>query len=453
MMSNLREERENKKIERKNKEREQRENKQIERKNRESEHREREQRENKQIEREREQREREQRENKQIEREREQREREQREREQREREQREREQREREQRERERKENKQTERGYKESEQRLINMNNNTKIINIINTENTRSNSNSNKIAIYTGVGFHLECVGFLCELFTNNKYINKSYDIDIYYKDDHFMYLNYYTRLYKINKIEKFDKFNNMDEYFLVIKITSHDYEKIIQHNNIISIVHRIDLLDLKSKNFSLTPLINEQNDERKCNYNDRNLKNKINYIFPYYNGEETAINFNTNNTIVYVGYFEREYYDDDLKNFINKLPQYNFIFIYSNNNNPFIGLKNVTRINSCSTANLINYVKNSKFMLMRKLPYQGKGLFSGALSIAVSMKKPIILQKFFADIYDLPAITFENNYCETIDYLSNITEERYNKCINELKNKIDIINDYNKEIISKLI
>lgn len=45
------------------------------------------------------------------------------------------------------------------------------------------------KIAIYSGFTFHLECIGFICELFTNNNYL-----IDIYYNNDNYGNIKFFT-------------------------------------------------------------------------------------------------------------------------------------------------------------------------------------------------------------------------------------------------------------------
>jgi len=295
------------------------------------------------------------------------------------------------------------------------------------------------KIALFSSFNFHLECVGFICELFTNNIYLENTYEIDVYYNEDPFNNLEHYKEIYSnlknLNNINQL--FNKLNEYNLIIKLSSNDGYFI--HNNIISILHRIDLTDNINNYITLSPLVTKES-----------IKEKLNYIFPLYS-PNTTINYK--NIITYIGYFDNSHYDDDLKEFIINSPNYHFNFIYNQLINPFKNHNNVSVYCGLNTKELIEKTKESKFILIRKLPHQSKELFTGSLGIAISLKKPIILQKYFSEIYDLNAITFEKNYCEIVSLINNFPDSIYQKLLIEQNIIFNKINNYNKLKIKNLL
>jgi hypothetical protein len=313
------------------------------------------------------------------------------------------------------------------------------------------------KIALYTSFNCHLECVGFICELFTNNKYLNVPASIDLFYNEDPFNNIEHYKDIYtNLNNIENYSLiFHKITDYDLIIKLSSND--TILNHPNIISILHRIDLTDNIDTYITLSPLVNYKIEDTfsykiEDTFNYKIVVNyKINYIFPLYNPVTTK---EYENIITYIGYFDHSHYDTDLQNFINSSPNYHFYFLFNQNINPF-SMKNVTVIYSCKTNELVNIVKKSKFILIRKLPHQSKQLFSGALSIALSFKKPIILQNYFAKIYglDLMNIGFETYYSELIDLINNFPDTIYQKYLQKMEENYNTIIDYNKKKFTNLI
>jgi hypothetical protein len=311
------------------------------------------------------------------------------------------------------------------------------------------------KIALYTSFNYHLECIGFICELFTNNKYLNDSASIDVFYIEDPYNNIEHYKEIYtNLKNIENYNLiFNKINDYNLIIKLSSND--TILNHPNIISILHRIDLTDHINTYITLSPLVNYEiadtfNYKTPFNYKITE-KSKINYIFPLYNPVSVK---EYENIITYIGYFDNSHYDNDLQNFINNSPNYHFYFLFNQNINPFT-MKNVTVIYNCKTNELVNIVKKSKFILIRKLPHQSKQLFSGALSIALSFKKPIILQNYFAKIYglDLMNIGFETYYSELIDLINNFPDTIYQKYLQKMEENYNIIIDYNKKKLASLV
>lgn len=214
-------------------------------------------------------------------------------------------------------------------------------------------------------------------------------------------------------------------------------------------------ELLNDSNKNqkiITLSPLVNLNFPINQYDYNKLPQINNINYIFPIYNTNYIP-RINTDNTILYIGYFLNNYYDNDLKLFIEALPEYNFIFITSIGVNPFYNIPNVTVLHNCSTEQMFEYVKSCKFLLGRKIPFQSKKLFSSALSIAMSFKKPMINHQEYIYTYNLNCINFENNYCEVIYKIKNMSNDDYLSLLSKINESYNIINNHNKHKISLLI
>ena len=312
------------------------------------------------------------------------------------------------------------------------------------------------KIAIYGGFTYHFECIGFICELFTNNNYLEDNYVLDIYHNGDNYGNIAYFKKIYSSLK-QQFNYTeinNNISNYDIVFKLTSNDDVIQISHNNIFTILHKYELINYKIKNqkiITLSPLVNKEFPIHPYDYTKFPVINDVNYIFPLYNTNFTP-QFNPQNTIVFIGYFLNNIYDSDLHNFFINLPEYNFIFFTSTGANPF-NLPNVKVLYNCSTEEMFEYVKSCKFLLGRKIPNQSKYLFSGALSIAMSFKKPMICQEEYIHTYNLNYINFKDNYSEVIDKIKNITHEDYIILLKKINESYDLINDHNKHKISLLI
>ena len=165
------------------------------------------------------------------------------------------------------------------------------------------------KIAILGSFDCHLECIGFLLEIY--NHYENK---IDIYLKNnsDKLGWINHYKDLYDFSIF--YDKFSDeiIKTYDKIFKLTSHD--PCLDDSKIVSILHLdgIDQRKCKSdKLLSLTPYIKGEN---------------IINIFPIYRPLLNISDFT--NTIIMIGAGHGSI-DNDAINFININSNYYFIFI----------------------------------------------------------------------------------------------------------------------------
>lgn len=287
------------------------------------------------------------------------------------------------------------------------------------------------KIAILGSFDFHLECIGFLLEMSNSN-------NIDVYLgkKSDKYNWIEHYLTIYNFNVI--YDNFHNdiINNYDKIFKLSSND--KCLDDKKIISIFH----LDNKGtrnckseKLISLTPFIEGDN---------------IHYIFPIYS-PILIDNSKINKFVTMVGYYKNENIDNNTINFINTNNNYTFIFIvwgdssYSNLHN----LKNVKLLSNVKTNVMNNIINDSKFILSKKVINYDR--FSGQLSLAMSYEKPLIIDKKTKEAYNLPGITFDNNYSE-VDCLDDITDEKYKLLKNEIKSLKNKLIDKNKNIFNSV-
>uniref|UniRef100_A0A6C0DRE3 Glycosyl transferase family 1 domain-containing protein n=1 Tax=viral metagenome TaxID=1070528 RepID=A0A6C0DRE3_9ZZZZ len=310
------------------------------------------------------------------------------------------------------------------------------------------------KIGIVGSLPYHIECIGFIIELFHKNDYIiDKEIEINIFIINDMFKYIDYFLSLYPDSKINIYNLYErnipNVYENNYIIKLTSND--PIVENENIISILHAFHVKDISKKYITLSPLVTNQSVIPFSLENENaEITSDLNYIFPLYAGLISRCN---TNTITYIGWFQEDYLDDDLKKFILH-SKYTFNFIV--NNYDMACCKDYSNVNiflNTDTPKMIDIILNSKFILARKLKYSCTDRFSGALSLAISHKKPLIMNKYFSDIYDIPSIHFNEDYCEALDQITSMSDYDYNDLLNKIEIFYDKQNDYNKCKISNMI
>ena len=293
-------------------------------------------------------------------------------------------------------------------------------------------------IAIVTNFHYHFECIGFLLEL------LSKDNNIVVHYKNDFFKYIDYFEKIYDFKKENNGCK-NKLDKYDLLIMLSSNDgcfYQE--AKNKTIGILHLGGKgLEKNVINFiTLWPSVKPYN----------NLEYV--YTLPIYKGLKN----NPTNTITYVGYFGKGYYDNDLINFIEKA-NFTFNFItYGHNKNDIEDMKkhpNVNHINQGMSANeLIDIINTSKFLLCRRWPFQKDNIFSGMIVLGLSHNVPMILQNK-TNRANIPCISFNHGYSTVIDKVNDITDNDYAKLKEEInkfcnltieKNKLKLNNYINK-------
>jgi len=265
------------------------------------------------------------------------------------------------------------------------------------------------RLALLSSFNYHMCCIGFLLELF-------RDYDIDVFFPDDRERFLEYYKTLYfnmniTLKHVSSFIK----SDYDLCIKMTSND--NVISSNEIISIAHIKQHSDNYNKYIIMSPWIKGENN--------------LFYFFPLYRGIKNRI---YKDIITYLGFFVKSFLDEDTKNFI-KNSNYLFNFFGGDDIPELKDYPNVITGGRIDTFYMVEMIKESKFILIRKEPFQLNDRYSGALGHSISHGKPIIVQKNTSDSYNLPGIVFETNYSEVIDKINNMTEQEYEMHIKDIE------------------
>jgi hypothetical protein len=294
------------------------------------------------------------------------------------------------------------------------------------------------KIAIVSKYVYHFECLGFLLESL-------EGHEITVYApaedREFHKGYIAYFTRIFanrfRVIYIRHFLNPNIINEYDQVIKLTSND--SVIHHPRVISILHTVENKDISKKNICLTPAI--QND------------NCIHFLSAY--NPLSPQNLNPKNIITYIGYFEDRFMDADFDSFITSLPHYQFVFIvWGGSYMPFEKYSNVTLRNHITTDELMSLVEETKYILLRKPPFQELEKFSGAIGLALSYCKPLIIHQSLKELYQIPAaISFENGCSETIFKINSITISQYGEMVEYLGRIREMAISENKKKMSNLL
>ena len=285
------------------------------------------------------------------------------------------------------------------------------------------------KVAIVGGFKYHLECTAFICELFPTNVVIN------LYYHEEYFGYVSYFQQLYPNLHVHTTFTTSDIMSNNIVIKLTSND--PILEDERVISILHVLGFQARSSRYITLSPFV----------LTDTSLK-QIKYIFPIYRGVRRNV---YRQIITYVGQFQPDYLDDDLHLMITSLPEYEFYFIsHGVEQRLFNAHPNVQCFPECGATELVELVSMSKYILHRHISVSNFDRFSGALSIAVSHRKPLILSSYFAEVYGLPAITYDYMFCETV---GKIREVDYAAELDKLDVFIENQSVKNKAVFEELI
>ena len=279
------------------------------------------------------------------------------------------------------------------------------------------------EIAIVSEYNFHLECIGFLCELL-------REYKVSLYITSDNYGYVDFFCELFPniINVFYNKDVSHLIRSHDTVFKLTSND--SILHDPNIISILHLDGKEDISQRFITLTPKI------------------RGTYLFPIYRAQTTKY---YDNTITYVGYFINSWVDNDFDNFINNRNcVFNFVVYGEGDYTVLENYKNIRVYRGIQTETLVGLIKSSKFILSKKFPNYDR--FSGTYSLAMSFEKPLIVDKKTRDIYDFPGVVFEHEYSEIIEQL-NMSNDDYDVLVGKVKTFNTKTLSDNKDKLTKLI
>ena len=277
------------------------------------------------------------------------------------------------------------------------------------------------KIALLSSINLHMCCVGFLIHIFKDD-------EIDVFFPCDRDNYLEYYKSLYATTKIDLLNiKDYNKNNYKKSIKITESDPG--ISPHGIISTAHLQEQVKPEYKYITLTPWIEGEN---------------VKYIFPLYKGLNEV---SYNKIITHIGFFVPRYADEDTVKFIRE-SGYTFFFVGGDSYNGLNNLPNVKVINKLNTFDLVKLINQSMFVFLRKEPYQLTDRYSGAIGHAISHKKPVIVQEYTAHSYGLKGLVFKKEYCEVLEEIKNMNNEKYDLLVKRAEEVYEKIEEENKDV-----
>ena len=276
------------------------------------------------------------------------------------------------------------------------------------------------------GVSNHFVCLGVLLDLL-------KGDNITVYTLNDPNDWLTYYRTLYSFTVIYNTDII--VSKYDKLIKLTSND--NCLINNETISFVHVMSNLCINnssSRYISCTPYISGDN---------------ISYILPIF---RPNIKRYETKTVLLIGYYLQSSIDEDTENFIKNNNEYTFIFITWGDSSykKLTDHSNVRVLHDVKTPTMFQLIAECKFMLSKK--YINYHIYSGQLGLAVSFEKPIIIDSKTAGAYKIPGIVFNENYTD-IGKLDDVTEEAYERHIEDLRLFKNEVSENNRDTMKRLI
>lgn len=278
------------------------------------------------------------------------------------------------------------------------------------------------KIAVISMFG-HYECLFFLCEILQEHK-------VTLYIANNTRGEEQYLCKIYSnIEVIKITEKLTDdiITMYDEIIKLSSND--DVLHHPKVISLLHLSRLKDNSNRYISLTPFVEGDN---------------VSYMLPVYNPINVRRHYSKSITLV--GYYLNHWVDEDLQYFIeNSDHSFNFVVWGDGNYNNLTRFSNVAVHYNASTDHLNEIINNTSYILLRNASYINYDRFTGMISLALSFKKPMIVDKRTKEAYNIPGIVYEKRYSELIDTLNNeISPIVYERLV-------DSIGEFNKDVINK--
>ena len=289
-------------------------------------------------------------------------------------------------------------------------------------------------ICIITTGGTHMECVGFLLDIF-------KSLKIRIYhpYNDDLYKWIDYFEELYTFEKkclkyamgdlkeIEKCKKIinitaNKMSDIFTKIKNKKNLYE--IHHAK-------------RGRNmiFNVIRLI------KNAKTYDRNKYKKEINCYSIFEGK--IYEKEEKNKVMWVGWCAKfvGIYEKNFKDWDKKM-KYKLEFFWTQSPR-MSGFKKLCQEKGrenihekVESKELPKILKNVKFIMIRPMCKKCYGeVWSGGLTIALSHDIPVILSEKYQKKVEVPGITYKEDYNEVYDRINNMTDEEYEEEVEKIK------------------
>jgi hypothetical protein len=293
----------------------------------------------------------------------------------------------------------------------------------------------------------HTEIFGTFIEIILYYRW-----ELTIYYDKDNdpYTFLNYYNKLFgiQLNIIPTAQLFENRNKHDYFIFMTSADAPHIPDYFKTPEISYRCIYINHQAsyclpfmkKNIQMSPVIQIKDSDNKL----------IKCIVPFYKNYNKVHSNNKAINLAIVGAIRPHQKDKDLsllldilKNKSNKFNIYIFMRkidwkIISNRNNFLKTHPNIKFFPGLSTDKMIEKLKEVKFIL--PLTHKDGWFYwqrlTGTIPLAINLNIPLVIDNKLAKIYNLEncGLLYENTISEILEKIMTISEEDYNKLIENI-------------------
>ena len=111
--------------------------------------------------------------------------------------------------------------------------------------------------------------------------------------------------------------------------------------------------------------------------------------------------------------------------------------------------GLTNEELSDEISTIDMVEKLKQCSYIIIK----EHDDRYSGGITTALSLNIPLIMKKSIADIYGIPAITYNNNINELTTFINKLSFDDYMKIKNKLRDFTDEKIKKNKKVLNNYI
>jgi len=271
----------------------------------------------------------------------------------------------------------------------------------------------------------HFVCLGMLLEGL-------KEHQVTVYTITNCNDWIQYYNSIYTFATVFNIDI--DVPMFDKIFKLSSHD-DCFTNVPTVTSILHLQCLLTDNSTPFiSCTPYVTGAN---------------VHYMFPIF---RPLASKSSDKTVTMIGFYMNGNIDADTDAFIKMNHNYRFIFItwgdsgYSN----LTKHDNVSVLHNIKTPEMFNILNKSRYVLSKKFINYDR--YSGQLGMAMSLEKPLIIDAKTATAYALPGLVFTSEYSE-IGVLDNISDEKYDGIVDDIRKFNTLCHDNNYQTIQKLL
>jgi len=271
-------------------------------------------------------------------------------------------------------------------------------------------------LAVIANSKCHMECLSNVLELYRHHK-------VDVWYREDWYGWLDYTKTLRPLQAI----RYTNLCEQFNqpydeVLLLTSHDFYRDVATQAHLSNYNVTSLLHLSNEAGKHDPWFKHIDLEPKFINRFITLSPWVkpkHRPYKYYLTGHSAVRKPKEDMITYVGTTMPNEIDDDFRCFCENLElPINLCLSNTVHDVPHDLSDNVRIFQGLHAFQLANILARSKYIMIRKHPYQQCDRFSGAIALALSFNCIPIMQTSMAKDYKIQqAMKFKHFYSELLN------------------------------------